>query len=414
MQHDQLTVVIAAYNEAEALPLLQPRLMAVLDELASNTRIDGRVLYVDDGSTDATWQVLQGFAAVDRRVGLLRLSRNFGKEAALTAGLDHVDHGAALILDADGQDPPELIPQFVAKWREGFDDIHGTRLEREGESWLKTATAHAFYRVIGHLSRTPIPRDTGDFRLLSPRALGALKQLRERNRFMKGLFGWVMSAPWRNPAFAGFVLSLMIFGFIGGITGVTLGTQQINIIAHNTLRITGHFHATVVGGTTLAFMALTYYVIPLIFRRDFIWRGAARAQPWLFGGGILLVSLGMSFAGSLGVPRRNYDIESAGIFGPAAHLFLGIMGIGAILAVIGLLLFAALCVGTILFGEKNAGRPMADWGTAKAMVGAKEGSLAEDHWAMKGTIALTGVFLACFAVYYFANWKALADVWPVR
>ena len=191
MPRDQLTVVIAAFNEAEALPLLQPRLLAVLDELAREGRIDGRVLYVDDGSQDATWEVLQGFAAADSRVALLRLSRNFGKEAALTAGLDHVDIGAAVILDADGQDPPELIPQFVAKWREGYDDVHGTRLERDGESWLKTATAHGFYRVIGRLSRTPIPRDTGDFRLLSPRALAALKQLRERNRFMKGLFGWV-------------------------------------------------------------------------------------------------------------------------------------------------------------------------------------------------------------------------------
>ena len=230
--------------------------------------------------------------------------------------------------------------------------------------------------------------------------------------YVKGLFGWIMSAPWRNPAFAGFVLSVLIFGFIGGITGVTLGTQQINIIAHNTLRITGHFHATVVGGTTLAFMALTYYVIPLIFRRDFIWRGAARAQPWLFGGGILLVSLGMSFAGSMGVPRRNYDIDSSGVYGPASHLFLGVMGVGAIVAVIGLLLYVVLCVGTILFGAKNAGRPMADWGTAQAAVGVR--APVDEHWGMKGTMALTGVFLACFAVYYFANWKALADVWPVR
>ena len=191
MSRDQLTIVIAAYNEADALPLLQPRLLAVLDRLAAEDRLDGRVLYVDDGSTDGTWPVLQAFAAADRRVSLLRLSRNFGKEAALTAGLDHVDAGAALILDADGQDPPELIPQFVARWREGYDDVHGTRLEREGEGWLKRATAHGFYRVIGRLSRTPIPRDTGDFRLLSPRALAALRQLRERNRFMKGLFGWV-------------------------------------------------------------------------------------------------------------------------------------------------------------------------------------------------------------------------------
>lgn len=187
MSPDRLTVVIAAYNEADSLPLLHPRVLAALDALAG---VDGRVLYIDDGSRDDTWRVLRGFAH-DPRVALLRLSRNFGKEAALTAGLDRIDVGAALILDADGQDPPELIGAFVEKWRQGFDDVHGTRLEREGEGWLKRATAHAFYRVMGRLSKTPIPADTGDFRLLSPRALAALRQLRERHRFMKGLFGWV-------------------------------------------------------------------------------------------------------------------------------------------------------------------------------------------------------------------------------
>lgn len=188
MSRDRLTVVVAAWNEAEALPRLHPRVLAVLDDMAD---VDGRVLYVDDGSDDGTWQVLRGLAEADPRVALLRLSRNFGKEAALTAGLDRVTEGAALVLDADGQDPPELIPQFVAKWREGFDDVHGTRLQRHGEGWLKRATAHGFYRVIGRLSRTPIPQDTGDFRLLSPRSLAALRELRERHRFMKGLFGWV-------------------------------------------------------------------------------------------------------------------------------------------------------------------------------------------------------------------------------
>ncbi|MDB6163810.1 MAG: glycosyl transferase family 2, partial [Xanthomonadaceae bacterium] len=191
MPADQLTLVIAVFNEAEAVPLLQPRLSRVLDDLARSDQVDGRVLYVDDGSDDGTWQVLQAVAARDGRVCLLRLSRNFGKEAALTAGLDCVSEGAALILDADGQDPPELIPLFVAKWREGFDDVHGTRTVREGETWLKKFTAHGFYRLIGNLSRTPIPEDTGDFRLLSPRALAALRQLRERHRFMKGLFGWI-------------------------------------------------------------------------------------------------------------------------------------------------------------------------------------------------------------------------------
>ena len=184
----QVTVVVAAYNEAQALPLLHPRLLAALDALDD---VHGRVLYVDDGSRDATWTVVQALAADDPRVSALRLSRNFGKEAALTAGLDRVDTGAVLILDADGQDPPELIGDFVREWRAGYDNVYGTRIERDGDGWLKRATAHAFYRVIGRLSKTPIPADTGDFRLLSPRALAALRELRERHRFMKGLFGWV-------------------------------------------------------------------------------------------------------------------------------------------------------------------------------------------------------------------------------
>lgn len=190
MNTDRLTVVVAAFNEAEALPMLHPRIVAVLDGLAGEG-VEAHVLYVDDGSRDRTWALLEDIAAADPRVSLLRLSRNFGKEAALTAGLDRVLEGAAIILDADGQDPPELIPQFVAKWREGYDDIHGTRIERDGESWFKRATAHGFYRLMQRLSKTPIPTDTGDFRLLSPQALAALRQLRERHRFMKGLFGWV-------------------------------------------------------------------------------------------------------------------------------------------------------------------------------------------------------------------------------
>ncbi|MDO4709729.1 MAG: glycosyltransferase family 2 protein [Pseudomonadota bacterium] len=182
-----LTVVVAAFNEAEALPLLHARLRPVLDGLGIKTR----VLYVDDGSSDDTWAVMQRLAAEDGRVALLRLSRNFGKEIALTAGLDQVHEGAAMILDADAQDPPELIPQFVGKWREGFDNVYGRREARAGETIAKRASASMFYRVMARLSPTPIPEDTGDFRLLSPRALAALRQLRERHRFMKGLFGWV-------------------------------------------------------------------------------------------------------------------------------------------------------------------------------------------------------------------------------
>ena len=202
---ERLTILVAAFNEQEALPLLHPRIRAELERMPE---IDGGVLYVDDGSSDGTWEVMQQLASTAPNVAALRLSRNFGKEAALTAGLDAVDAGAVLILDADGQDPPELIPQFVALWQQGYDDVYGTRLARDGEGWLKRATAAAFYRVIGRLSKTPIPADTGDFRLLSPRALAGLRQLRERQRFMKGLFGWVgfrrVALPYRRaPRVAG-------------------------------------------------------------------------------------------------------------------------------------------------------------------------------------------------------------------
>jgi len=185
----RLAIVVPAYNEAQSLPGLQGRLAPVLDRLDAEVT----VLYVDDGSRDDTWAVIQALADRDRRVSGLRLSRNFGKELALTAGLDHVRAGidAAIVLDADGQDPPELIPRFVERWRQGADVVYGVRSRREGDSWFKRTTAHLFYRLMGRLSSTPVPRDTGDFRLMSRRVLDALGQLRERHRFMKGLFAWV-------------------------------------------------------------------------------------------------------------------------------------------------------------------------------------------------------------------------------
>lgn len=198
--NDLLTIVVPVFNEQDALPALHARLAPVLDALELRTR----VLFVDDGSADGSWDVLQYIAQRDSRVSVLRLSRNFGKELALTAGLDHVPEGAALVLDADGQDPPELIPQFVASWREGHDVVYGRRIARDGESWFKRASAAAFYCVINGLSQTPVPTDTGDFRLMSPRALEGLRGLRERQRFMKGLFAWLgfrqAEIPYRREA----------------------------------------------------------------------------------------------------------------------------------------------------------------------------------------------------------------------
>jgi glycosyltransferase involved in cell wall biosynthesis len=170
----QLTVVVPAYNESEVLMTFHQRLSRVLDGLA----LKCDVLYVDDGSKDDTWSIIERLVADDHRAGAIKLSRNFGKEAAMTAGLDHVTADAAVVIDSDLQDPPELIPALVEQWRAGFDVF-------------KRFTAAAFYRSMNKLSDTAIPRDTGDFRLLSRRALDALAQMRERQRFMKGLFSWI-------------------------------------------------------------------------------------------------------------------------------------------------------------------------------------------------------------------------------
>lgn len=183
----RLCVIVPCFNEEAVLPLLHPRLVAALATLGA----DWRVLYVDDGSRDGTLPALAALAVHEPRVGVLSLSRNFGKEIAMSAGLDLADADAVVLIDADLQDPPELIAALWAKFREGYDVVFGVRRTRTGESWLKRITAHAFYRVIGNLSRTPVPADTGDFRLLSHRAVAALRQLREQHRFMKGLYGWV-------------------------------------------------------------------------------------------------------------------------------------------------------------------------------------------------------------------------------
>jgi glycosyltransferase involved in cell wall biosynthesis len=182
-----LAIVVPAYNESDVIDAFHARLGAVLDTIDATAR----VLYVDDGSSDDTWQKLGTIAAADPRATALRLSRNFGKEAAMTAGLDAADADAVVVIDADLQDPPELIPELVARWRDGFDVVYATRAERDGETRFKKFTSAAFYRVMERLSDTPLPRDTGDFRLLSRRAVAALGGLRERQRFMKGLFAWI-------------------------------------------------------------------------------------------------------------------------------------------------------------------------------------------------------------------------------
>ena len=248
---------------------------------------------------------------------------------------------------------------------------------------------------------------------------GAIEAAQRRNGYTKGVFGWLRKAPWGNPAFSGMFLSLVMFGFIGGISGVVLGTEQLNVLMHNTLYVPGHFHGTVVTGTTLAFMAMTYYVLPLIFQRDIVWPKLAKWQPYLFGIGAAGISLFMMGAGTLGVPRRHWDITFADAnlqfeLPSGAFLMMGLNGIFAIIAAVGGILYIVITVATVLWGKRldKSGAPLAFPLHKGAAAVAHYGS--EATLKLPGTIVLISIFFASFVLYYFVNWKYLSELWLFR
>ena len=183
----QLSIVAPMYNEAENLDRLFERLSAVLTKMGMSYEI----ICVNDGSSDATLEKLLAHRAKNPTIKVVDLSRNFGKDVALTAGIDHARGAAVVPIDSDLQDPPELIEELVKKWREGFEIVYATRRSRQGESLLKQTTASVFYRLFDHMTDVKMPRNTGDFRLLDRKAVDALSRMPERSRFMKGLFAWV-------------------------------------------------------------------------------------------------------------------------------------------------------------------------------------------------------------------------------
>ncbi len=183
----EISIIIPCYNEEEGIEQLFERLLGVLNRL----NLSYEIVCVDDGSKDQTLQRLIDYHRRYPGIKVISLSRNFGKDIALTAGIENAQGQAIIPIDADLQDPPELIEQFINKWREGYDVVYGKRRSRQGESWVKQFTANAFYRIISRISTVPIPRDTGDFRLLDKRVVDAIKTMPERTRFMKGLFAWV-------------------------------------------------------------------------------------------------------------------------------------------------------------------------------------------------------------------------------
>lgn len=254
---------------------------------------------------------------------------------------------------------------------------------------------------------------------------GSIEVAQRVKGLTNGLFEWLRKAPWGNPVFSGMFLSLVGFGFIGGISGVVMGTEQINIIIHNTIYVPGHFHATVVIGTTLAFMALTYFLIPVLFRRQVFLPGLARWQPYLFGIGMMVFTLAMMGAGTLGVERRHWDMAFTNAmlsfdYPATAYTLMGIVGLSGMAAILGGAIFVLITVVSVFFGKRVGSESSYGFTTTKVMraspiVVPQGGHEAAGKWglAAPGTFLLAMFFLAIFVLYYAINWKYLASVWPM-
>ena len=282
-----ISVIVPAFNEEEVIHAFHSRMSEVFDRLPGYRC---EMIFVDDGSVDSTRRLIMELAASDPRVCAVALSRNFGKEAAMTAGLDVSKGDAVAIFDVDLQDPPELLLDFVENWEKGFDVVYAKRTRRDGETWLKKATAAAFYRVIRRLSRVSIPPDTGDCRLMTRRVVEQLVRLREHHRFMKGLFAWVgfpsVAVEYRrDPRVAGATKfnywKLWTFA-LEGITSFTIAPLKIAMYV----------------GFTLA--AASFVMGGWIVVKTLVWGEAVRGYPTLIVTVLCLGGVQLFFIGVLG------------------------------------------------------------------------------------------------------------------
>ncbi|WP_269498778.1 cbb3-type cytochrome c oxidase subunit I [Castellaniella sp. S9] len=247
---------------------------------------------------------------------------------------------------------------------------------------------------------------------------GAMEVAQRARGFNKGLFEWLRKAPWGNPVFSSVFISLVGFGFLGGISGVMMGTEQLNLLIHNTIYVPGHFHATVVIGSTLTFMGLTYFLIPVLFRREIISPNLARIQPYFFGFAMYFFCLVMMGAGTLGVSRRHWDMAFSGHalayeWPGAAYLMMGLVGIGGVVAIIGGALFVYLVLGSLLWGKKLDTGVVSNTFTPvqRAAPTAAVQTYGSAGFVAPGTFVLAMVFLLAFVLYYFVNWKYLSQLW---
>ena len=282
---EMISIVVPCLNEEEVLRDTNRRLVAVLEQLPQRFEI----LYVDDGSTDRTPEILRELQADDERIRVVGFSRNFGHQMAITAGLEHASGDAVAIIDADLQDPPEVIADFVAKWMDGFDVVYGVRSERQGETAFKLWTAKLFYRFIGKLSDTEIPLDTGDFRLMGRRVVDALLAMPERDRFVRGMVSWLgfsqAAVPYRRAARAAGVTKFSLFKMLRFATD---GIVSFSILP---LRL-----ATWVGfaASGIALLGVLITVVERLMGVEGLVKGwASILVAILFIGGVQLICMGI-------------------------------------------------------------------------------------------------------------------------
>jgi glycosyltransferase involved in cell wall biosynthesis len=279
-----VSVVAPAYNEQEVLGEFHRRVTTVLAGLGCPYEI----VLVNDGSRDDTLALMHALRDRDSHLTVVDLSRNFGKEIALSAGLDHTKGDVVVILDSDLQDPPELIPAMLDIWREGYDVVYGVRTERDGETWLKKTTAKYFYRLIKRVSRVDIPKDTGDFRLMTRRAVDAVGRLREEHRFMKGLFAWI-----------GYPSTPILYKR----DRRAAGTTTWNYWNLWNFALEGITSFTVAPLKVATYFGLSVAIVSLLYAAVVIWKALVFADPVrgypslmaviLFLGGVQLISVGL-------------------------------------------------------------------------------------------------------------------------
>lgn len=281
----KLTILVPAYNEEEVLEQLYNRLTNVITSIEN---YEFEILFVNDGSKDNTINIIKNYRERDKRISYVSLSRNFGKETAMIAGLDYAKGDAVIIIDADLQDPPELIPEMIKYWEDGYDDIYAKRKDREGETWFKKWSSKTFYRILQGMTKIPIQKDTGDFRLLDRRCVEALKKLRETQRYTKGMFSWIGYNKKeilfdRDPRAAGETkwnyFKLMDLA-IEGITSFTTFPLRVSSFL----------------GMGISFLAFIYMIVIIV--KTLLYGEAVQGYPslmvvLLFLGGAQLISIGI-------------------------------------------------------------------------------------------------------------------------